>query len=181
MFVYPVQINNWPDFETDVEVFCRFLKDENSFNIKFHVSENIILAEKLFPNDPVYEDSCVEWFCSFGSETYYNFEFNLIGTILAQKGKNREERNFLDPKLIAKIKVIPSMGFAPILLSHGDFRWNLTITIPFEIFGDDFDLSKLKGNFYKCGDNISPKHYLSAFPVDTATPDFHTPEFFEEL
>ncbi|MBR3471266.1 MAG: hypothetical protein IKH22_01600, partial [Prevotella sp.] len=34
---------------------------------------------------------------------------------------------------------------------------------------------------YKCGDCLSVPHYLSLFPITTERPDFHRPEFFQDI
>jgi hypothetical protein len=40
---------------------------------------------------------------------------------------------------------------------------------------------KLKGNFYKCGEDMTPQHYGSWNPVTAKEPDFHRPECFGDL
>ncbi|RYZ48127.1 MAG: hypothetical protein EOO14_22575, partial [Chitinophagaceae bacterium] len=57
---------------------------ENGIYLQYDVEEDFIRAENGRVNDPVYQDSCVEFFISLdGGDTYYNFEFNSIGTVLA--------------------------------------------------------------------------------------------------
>jgi Carbohydrate-binding family 9 len=179
---HPIAIKNWPlDSIYPIDVFCVFSIVKNGFNLLFEVSDNIILGETTKINGPVYGDSCVEWFCNFGQEIYYNFEFNAIGTPLVQKGKNRKDRSFLSLESIKTIKIIPSLGKSPIPLIKKNITWKLQIDIPFELFGNDLNINKLKGNFYKCGDNLPNKHYLSRFPIKSIKPDFHRPEFFQKL
>ena len=39
----------------------------------------------------------------------------------------------------------------------------------------------LRANFYKCGDKCQQPHYLSMAPINTPSPNFHCPEFFQEV
>lgn len=39
----------------------------------------------------------------------------------------------------------------------------------------------MKANFYKCGDGLTVPHYLSWSPIVTEKPDFHRPEFFNQI
>ena len=38
-----------------------------------------------------------------------------------------------------------------------------------------------KANFYKCGDNMPQKHYLSWHPIEIEKPNFHRPDHFGTL
>ena len=39
----------------------------------------------------------------------------------------------------------------------------------------------MRGNFYKCGNLTTNKHYLAWNHVDSETPNFHVPESFGTL
>ena len=145
---------------------------------------NIKAVHKNF-NDPVYEDSCVEFFVSFDKVNYYNLEFNCIGTILGAHGKNRNSRQQLDIDLLRKIKVKPSLGTNKINIVDSKTKWTLDAVIPISVFKFS-NLTSLKHktaycNFYKCGDKQVVPHFLSWNPVLTDEPDFHRPEYFGEL
>src|SRR5665213_1779600 len=62
--------------------------------VKFDVKEKHFRAVYTQTNEPVYKDSCVEFFMGFDEdEAYYNFEFNAIGTRLAAYGlPNKREQ-----------------------------------------------------------------------------------------
>jgi hypothetical protein len=77
----------------------------------------------------------------------------------------------------------PSMERKAFNEMEGDFKWELTVAIPFALMGIDSNHlpDKIMGNFYKCGDDTSMKHYVSWNPILTETPDFHRPDFFGEL
>jgi hypothetical protein len=127
----------------------------------------------------VYEDSCVECFLSFDGAGYYNFEFNARGTCLAAFGPSREDRQFLDPAVIAKIHRLPSLA-GP--LPQGPTPWQLTIALPVGVFGhhalESLAGRAVRANFYKCGDGLPRPHFLTWNRVNTPEPDFHQPKFF---
>ncbi len=164
--------------------FC-ISHDEQHIYLKYFVQElNIKAVHEKF-NDPVYEDSCVEFFVSFDKVSYYNLEFNCIGTILGAYGKNRNSRQQLDIDLLRKIKVKPSLGTNKINIVDSKTKWTLDAVIPISVFKFS-NLTSLKHktaycNFYKCGDKQVVPHFLSWNPVLTDEPDFHRPEYFGEL
>ena len=153
--------------------------------IKYKVHGSMLKAEYTKDQDPVYEDSSVEFFCKKEDEDfYYNFEFNCIGTCLAKKRKNRKEDvTPLAEQQLALIERYSSIGRRAFKELEGMFLWNLTVKIPFEILGLNFQYlpEKLQGNFYKCADGTGSPHYLSWAPIKTPSPDFHRPEFFGEI
>ncbi len=171
--------------------FMAFYTDRGII-VKYSVREGSIRAIYAGDNEPVYEDSCVEFFFSVGDdENYFNFEFNCIGTLLAQYGKSREERSFIDTDLLRSVKRYSNLGREPFSERSSDlgkdFEWELTVTIPFSLIFSvsnfNGDVGKLRqvggrGNFYKCGDKLKKPHYLSWSMVNTLQPDFHRPEFF---
>ena len=80
----------------------------------------------------VYQATCVEFFISFDDEkTYYNFEFNCIGTMLIGYGKSKADRKLLDGQLISQIKY-------QFVINNdrpgSDQYWELTVVIPFTMF-----------------------------------------------
>lgn len=155
--------------------------------LKYWVSEDYFLARCTGPNQKVYEDSCVEFFVSPSNDgIYYNFEFNAIGACLLGSGTQRSDNKHLDPQVISKIRISPSLGFEPVVEEkRGGTEWSITLAIPFEVFVKhkimDLKGSRFKGNFYKCGDKLSVPHYLTWSPITTEKPDFHRPDNFGEI
>ena len=135
--------------------------------------------------DPVHEDSCVEFFCMpAGADKYTNFEFNCIGTCSASTRKSRfEEVVLFSKEELLTIKRAPSIGRRAFNEMEGSFEWELTVEIPFKLIGiDPANLpTKLLGNFYKCADGTDSMHFVTWSPVKTEKPDFHCPEYFGEL
>ena len=84
---------NWPeDFPYQPE--CNFVAGwcKNGIGIMYSVRGLDLRAQALKDNGPVWEDSCCEFFISDPTDgTYYNFEMNCIGTLLAAKRKSRED------------------------------------------------------------------------------------------
>ena len=177
---------NWPD-SFPLKPDCKFniARSSSAFFIHFVANEKQIKAIYTHDQDPVWQDSCVEFFCQIpGSSTYFNFEFNCIGTCLATERKSRtEDVNPLSPDKMLQIKRYPSLGTKPFEEKQGDFDWSLTVEIPFSLLGIDPNNlpESINANFYKCGDGTSAPHYVSWSPIGVEKPDFHRPEFFGEL
>ncbi|HEC42993.1 MAG TPA: hypothetical protein ENI20_09220 [Bacteroides sp.] len=135
--------------------------------------------------DPVYKNSCVEFFVSFENGFYYNLEFNCIGTILGAYEKGREDRIPLEKDLLGSIQTIPSLGRGRIRIEDRETLWTLDVKIPITIFKysdpESFHNKKAFGNFYKCGDEQVVPHYLSWARITTENPGFHRPEYFGEV
>ncbi len=184
---HPVDLVNWERFSYQPKVSFKIAHWNNNIWLKYEVEEDNILAEKTQTNDYVSKDSCVEFFFDpLGDGSYYNFEFNCIGTTHLAYGPKRKKRQFSSPEDIHKlIQVQSSLGSQPFAEKKGGHQWEITIIIPAESLGHNPQI-QLKGlssraNFYKCGDATSEKHYLSWNPVHTKKPDFHRPEFFGKL
>ncbi len=165
----------------------RFKIAHNSKNIylQYDVIESEIMAKFSKHNDPVYKDSCVEFFIAFEEDTsYYNFEFNCLGTCRLAWGKDRYGRQLLDTQTInliktkTKIKRISKNGLTM-------FNWKIFIKIPLEIFYfntlNSFENVKAKANFYKCGDDLSKPHYITWNNIKSKEPDFHLKSFFGDI
>lgn len=182
---HAIAVISWPQFNYQPEIYFTIAHDNHSIYVKYYVREESIRAFYRTSNEPVYKDSCVEFFVTFDQKHYYNFEFNSLGTCLMGFGAGRGTRSRVDDSVIKKIKryaIIDNRFTGDIgeLIS-----WQLTVSIPLEVFYQD-SIRSLKGktahaNFYKCGDELPQPHYLAWNKIDTPQPDFHRPEFFGEL
>lgn len=181
---------------------------EEGFIGQFDVKEPTVRAINTLPNDPVYQDSCVECFLLLGKtkednttnqSDYFNFEFNCIGTLLAARGPTRNQREFLHPDVRAAVKVWTS--YPPQIpfeekpkMQDGSYEWRLTFLIPWHVIGwskeeyrqhlihqSQETPTTLLGNFYKCGDRLHTPHWASFFPINTQQPDFHRPDSFQPI
>lgn len=176
-----ISVVPWKTFPDGPDVRFNLAYGKQELFLKYSVVENYLIAEKTESNQAVYQDSCVEFFVEpEPGGPYMNFEFNCIGTCLAQTGPSRKDRLFLDTLLIKKIRRYSSLGKNRIPLKKGSFKWDLTVAVPFTLFlkkkpakGDCF-----KANFYKCGDLLPEVHYLVWNNIESTVPDFHQPGFF---
>lgn len=177
---------NWKAYDYKPDVQFAIAYGDTAIYLKYFVTESYFKAEMTEPNQNVYEDSCVEFFVSPEKDgLYYNFEFNAIGTCLLGTGHGRADSRRADPAHIEKIRKYSSLGSTPVGERTGEFSWDLTLTIPFEVFFHhtvkDLKGKSFRANFYKCGDKLSVPHYVSWNPIETENPDFHRPEYFGEI
>ena len=177
---------NWRDYPYQPSVKFKIGYSEKEIILKFYVDESVTKAEYSVDNSPVYEDSCVELFLSPGDDgSYYNFEFNAIGTSLLGFGKEREGRVLADKEIVSSIRRLPSIGKNPFKERICKSGWSLTVAIPFTALFmhkiEKIDGITTKANLYKCGDKLSMPHFLSWNRINSDNPDFHRPEFFGEI
>jgi hypothetical protein len=177
---------NWDSFIYKPEVRFNIAYSSQELLLKYYVNEECVKAEMTGSDQPVWQDSCVEFFISpTDDDIYFNLEINPIGTCLLASGKNRYERIRSDNSIINKIRRESSLGSAPFKERTGNIRWTITLAIPLEVFDlnnpETIKGSSVKANFYKCGDKLSKPHYLTWNRIDTPKPDFHRPEFFGTL
>ncbi len=181
-----VDVLNWSDsFPYRPITLFIIARSYDAIFIKYSVRGSMLRAIYSNDHDPVYQDSCVEFFCKIPENDYYtNFEFNCIGTCQAARRKSRKDNVIPFPMDdMKRIERYPSIGRRAFKEMEGMFEWELTVKIPFDLIGiDPKNLpEKLLGNFYKCADGTDSPHYVSWSPILTEKPDFHRPEFFGEL
>ncbi|MBR4282688.1 MAG: hypothetical protein IKT35_03130 [Clostridia bacterium] len=137
--------------------------------------------------DPVYQDSCLEFFSSLDNVHYMNIESNCKPTILVGFGAGRHNRihadEVLSPDQMFKVESVVNEN-----------GWTITMELPIEklakFYGDNISKDTFKkgytfkGNFYKTGEKLpieNGEHYGMWSEVMTEKPDFHRPEYFGEL
>lgn len=156
--------------------------------VRFRVEEKRVRVKFTKFQDPVYKDSCVEFFIDAFPELrrgYANFETNAIGTLLAQFGPDRAHRTALWPEDLAEYEAAGSIR-RPVEGEYGAGFWTLEYRLPLGLFRKLYGKEIKPGhraaaNFYKCGDETEVPHYGAWSLVGTPSPDFHRPEFFGEL
>jgi hypothetical protein len=155
--------------------------------IHYRVSEQSVRAVALNDQDAVWEDSCVEFFSQPNAEDgiYYNVECNCAGRLLLAAGAGRGERQPAPKSVTDAISRWASLGTAPFEERKEQTTWELALVLPTAVYFKhdikSFDGMTIRANIYKCGDKLSVPHFLSLYPISTDTPDFHRPEFFNEL
>ena len=115
-------------------------------------------------------------------EEYFNLECTCTGKLLLCRGTGRAGRQPLPEALLRGISRRSSLGSEPFGLREEPTAWELALDIPAATFGlERFTGLQARGNFYKCGDKLPVPHYLSWAPVRTPRPDFHRPEYFDNI
>lgn len=177
---------NWDEFPYRPDVGVQVAYNDNELFLQYKVSEQLVKAEVAESNGRVWTDSCVEFFLSpEGNDVYYNLEMNCIGTALLGFRKKGDETVHASNEQIASIRRISSLGNSPFPELKKQTEWQITVAIPWTVFFKH-DLKpvsgkKMRGNFYKCGDELSVPHFVSWTKIDTEKPAFHMPEFFGGL
>ena len=177
---------NWPDaFPEKPEVTVEVSNDHEALYLKWHVRGEQLRAVTTEDQGPVWEDSCVEFFCQVPGDAYYfNFECNCIGAMVGSRRKGRaEDVQALSPEEMGRIErkcTYPREAFEE---KDGLFEWTVEEKIPLDlIFQRPIAKGqKLKANFYKCADKTKKPHFLSWQPIPLPKPDFHCPQFFGEI
>lgn len=133
------------------------------------------------PNQPVYQDSCLEFFINPTPErdTFMDFELNAAGVLLLGHYRDGDFR-LLDPESRPDFDIRcerdPAEGW-----------WSVQLRIPFsflrEVFGLDGDCPKsMAVNLYKCGDHTTHPHYGCWSPIPSGgKPDFFRSDCFGTL
>lgn len=183
---HPINIAPWPEFKYVPEVYFSIAHNNDCIFIKYYVTEAVVKAAFYKPNDPVYKDSCVEFFIAFNDEQeYYNLEFNATGTCKFNFGINRNDRIVISENLVHTIRYFTSIYNHQEKDGTPGIHWELTLMIPVEVFCQHkfTSLSKqtCSANFYKCGDDLPVPHFLCWNNILSAIPDFHRPECFGKI
>jgi hypothetical protein len=177
---------NWNEYPYQPEVTFRIAHNGTSIFLNYHVKEKSIRARYSKDNGMVWTDSCVEFFLlPAGKNEYYNIESNCIGTLFFGIGEDGSYREPALPEFSNQIQRWSSLGDQSFEERIGDIEWELSLIIPTNAFfkGDIKKLSGqiMKGNFYKCGDELISPHFVSWNPIITEKPNFHLQEFFGTL
>lgn len=180
---------NWPEgWPEKPDVTVEVNNDHTWLFLKWHVRGEQLRAVTTQDQGPVWEDSCVEFFCQVPGEKHYmNFECNCIGAMVASRRKGRaEDVQPLSPEQMARIErkcTYPREAFEE---RDGMYEWTVEERIPLDLIfqkpmtDEQFPLT-LRANFYKCADKTKRPHFVSWRPIDLPNPDFHCPQFFGEI
>lgn len=177
-----IQESNWQEkYPYAPKVKFQIGYNATHIYLHFQVHEEFLKAQFIKPNENVWEDSCVEFFISFDNKkTYYNLEFNILGTGLIGYGSAiKKDRNRLSASEILQVETLTSVQ-----TTKGEKRWQEILIIPISLFNLKKDSLKNQiahANFYKCGDGLPNPHFISWNKIIHPTPNFHLPEFFGEV
>ena len=188
-----VETLNWPEaFPYRPQMEVALAHTGRYLLLHYRVSENCIRAVAEGDGGRVWEDSCCEVFLQprgmeegSAPSPYYNIECNCVGTLLVAAGEDRHDRRPAPAEVMKAVGRWSSLGNQPTPLTDGDASWHMALVVPAETFFeshlDDFSGQHMRGNVYKCGDCLTTPHFLSLFPIRTENPDFHRPEFFQDI
>lgn len=190
-----IDVINWPNFSSykaSVKFRIGYSDLNKEIYLQYVVQENDIKATDANDKGTPYKDSCVEFFSIPGNDSiYYNLEMNCIGKGTFAGGAERKERTRYQDDILKCIRRYPSLPQEAFGIKtfedngNKQYNWSLTIAIPYKVFTLS-NISTLKGkeikaNFYKCGDDMPQRHYISWNPIGTESPNFHTPQYFGKL
>lgn len=167
---------NWKEFShiPDIKVYTGYC--DKYLWLHYKVSNDFVRAVCRQDQEPVWQDSCVEFFVKQG-DNYRNFEFNSLGICLSACGPDRKDRESLETEYMAQILRFPSLSVDSLPHENTPADWSLTVAIPLNLIGIKAG-SQFFANFYKCGDSTIVPHYVSWSAIGTPSPDFHQPAYF---
>lgn len=176
---------NWESYPYRPSVCFRIAHTEDAILLNYRVEEDSVRAKYGEDNGSVWTDACVEFFVIPADDgIYYNIESNCIGTVLVGAGKQRAERERAGADITGKIQRWSSLGRLP-FEERGHACWELSLIVPYSVFFksqvETLDGKVLRGNFYKCGDELKTPHFISWNPITAPQPDFHRPDAFGQL
>ncbi len=171
------------------KVKVKLLYSNNSIFIRFDVIEKNIIAVAKNHFDPVFEDSCVEFFFSVeesAPQTYFNLEINCCGKVLfGYKNLRDNVAKRISINDIEQLKInatfLGKIIDKPIL---EETEWFSECKIPFSLIESYSDIKlnyppkKWRANFYKCADKSITPHWLTWNKVLYPNPNFHLPKYF---
>lgn len=179
---------NWPEeFPYMPKAEFRVAYNDEALLVHYRATEDSIRAKYGEDDGDVWTDSCMEMFLSPCPEdgSYYNLECSCIGTVLLGYGDGKGNKTRAAAPLTAAIKRWCSLGRTPFAERKADGPWEVALIVPFtsywlHTFRPEQGM-KIRGNFYKCGDELQQPHFLSWSPITWEKPNFHLPAFFGEL
>lgn len=178
-----------PSHFPETKVKLRY--DEDNIYVIFNVNDNYIKAIATETHGNVWQDSCVEFFFTPGTNTdlgYFNLEANCKGVfLLGYHLNNRETNGKVSLEDSKKITISHSLKKNVEQELVGPQSWTVEYKIPFSILSNYMKVDQPKpgvtwrANFYKCADKTSHPHWLTWAPIDFPRPNFHLPQYFGEL
>ena len=165
------QLQNEP---VDISATAQLCYDDDTLYVHLSAKEKNIRAEYTGPLDAPCEGSCLEFFfCPImGDNRYFNIEYNPNCCVYLGFASGVHDL----------VRLISESGipFSPHSVRTED-GWEITYQIPFEFirrFFPDFaptSGTKMRGNFYKCGDLTVKEHYLCWNMITCDPVSFHRP------
>lgn len=169
----------------------KLLYDDNFVYVIFRVEDKYIRAVATKHQEPVYTDSCIEFFFTPGediSEGYFNLEVNCGGMVVSRhQSAPMENRNPLTDAEIESLEIYHSEPKIVEPEKQEPTTWLIEYRVPIDMLEKFCPVARpapgtiWRANFYKCGQETSHPHWLTWSVVDNPKPQFHMPEFFGTL
>lgn len=175
--VADINIYRWQDNNYTPRAQAELCYNQKALAVRLSAYETNPRAVIREDGGAVYTDSCLEFFVRPEPDPrYLNFEMNPLGKTLLAFGDHPDPgRVSLIEKYRREIGVTPEKSAG---------HWGVTFQIPFsmlrEIYGD-IDFSRLRANFYKCGDHTASPHFGMWSEIKNDLPLFHLPQYFGTL
>lgn len=171
--VAPIDIHLQEEM-VDIAATAQLCYDKEAIFVRLTAKEANIRAEYTDVLSQVCEDSCLEFFFSpiWGDDRYFNIEYNPNCCVYLGIGSGIHDSMRLVPG-----SAIP---FSPVATRTED-GWEITYQVPFEFIRRFFPEfapisgTKMRGNFYKCGDKTVQQHYLCWNMITSNPVSFHRP------
>jgi hypothetical protein len=171
----------------------RLLHGQAGLRGVFKVEDQYVRSVRTQYQDPVFKDSCVEFFIHpKPNRGYMNLERNAGGAHLcfyiedhARTPDGFKKFTKVAPALGSQIKIRSSHPSTIEPEIAEPVTWEINFQIPLAVLEHHVGpLGQLsgqtwRGNFYKCAEEVSHPHWLSWNPVDTF--NFHLPHCFGAL
>ena len=173
---------------------AKLLYDAGHLYLRFYVEDYYVVARHTQFQDPVWRDSCVEFFVQPKTAGgYFNFEINCGGTLLCSyiEDPARTPDGFAKFTRLARedgglIRISHSMPSTVMPEQAGPVAWHIGLQIPLAVLeayaGPLGPLAgqAWRGNFYKCADDSSHPHWASSAPIGQEL-NFHRPDCFAPI
>lgn len=170
---------------------AKLIFDDDAVFVMFRVEDQYVRAVAEHHQDNVFEDSCVEFFFTPGTDIlrgYFNLEMNCSGIMLFHFQTEREKNRIVIPKQdceeIFCVHSLPRIAEPEI---QEPVTWTVFYRVPICLLEKYTKVIspapgvQWRANFFKCGDRTSHPHWLTWALADIPRPDFHRPEFFGVL
>ena len=176
--ILPIDHLLWTD-SIDVTAQAQICYDDENFYLRLQAVEPHIRKENQPDNllAEVCEDSCLEFFIQPTDRMdYLNFEINPNRAVYLGFGPNLPENI---RQIVPEVQDL--LDIQTELTADG---WMLTYRVPFAFlrrYFTDFAPTKgtkIRANFYKCGDETRKMHFLAWNPIHNEVPAFHIPRDF---
>jgi len=191
--IVPLAIDNFMGDRPEhlPKVQAKIAYDSEAIYVIFRVEDQYVKAIHQNHQDPVYKDSCVEFFFSpevSSDSGYFNLEMNCGGKMLFHHQSAPRVGNVnVSPEDIGKVQVAHSLPDLVDPEIQVPTTWTVEYRIPFSILQNYHSLTTpepgttWRANLFKCADGTSHPHWLTWAPIDFPRPNFHVPEYFGRL